>query len=252
MKVDDSLADLYTGYYDVNVAEKRSISAEQTVSHMAQLLPSTSYSSLIDVGAGEGSVLAVLERLGIASELYALEISSSGVAAIKARALPTLRSVDQFDGYQIPLAGAPYSVAVAAHVLEHVEHERAFVRALINAAELVYIEVPLELTVRVERSIRASGKFGHINFYTPATLRNLLETSGAEIMAFQTFSNSLAYERFTGGTAVGTMKHLVRKAILGLAPRMATQLMTYVGAALCRKRAGSPRASGADRQQGHG
>lgn len=235
MKVSDELSELYRDYYDDAVAAKRAIAARQTVAHLCDLLPEQHYETLIDIGAGEGAVLAELERRGLAGELHALEISESGVKAIEARALPTLKSVRRFDGYALQGDGTRYALGIAAHVLEHVEHERAFIRAIIDAAELVYVEVPLELTHDVERSIRLSGPYGHINFYTPETFRNLLRTSGAEIIAFRVFANSVEYERFVSGTVAGSIKYLLRVGLLRLRPTLATRRMTYLAGAVCRR-----------------
>jgi len=235
MEVRQTLGDLYRDYYDGAVAAKRAIAARQTVSHLFDLLPHRPYHSVIDIGAGEGAVLAELEKHAFATELHALEISESGINAIRSRHLKTLRAVDRFDGYRMPERAQRFSVGLAAHVLEHVEHERAFIRAIVEAAELVYIEVPLEHTVNVERAIRLSGPYGHINFYTPETFQNLLKTSSAEVVKFRVFANSLEYERFVSGTLVGTIKYLLRVGMLRLFPSLATRRMTYLAAAVCRK-----------------
>lgn len=239
MKVSEKLGNLYRDYYTDAVAAKRAIAARQTVAHLSELVPNHRYKSLVDIGAGEGAVLAELEKLGIAEELYALEISESGVEAIRSRALPTLRAVDQFDGYRMPDRSERFAVGVAAHVLEHVEHERAFIRAIVEAVELVYIEVPLELTWDVERSIRLSGPYGHINFYTPETFRNLLKTSGVEILAFRVFPNSLEYERYVSGKVAGSIKYLLRVGLLRFLPTLAPRRMTYLAGAVCRRDPGA-------------
>ena len=235
MKVSNKLSDLYGQYYNDSVAAKRAIAAHQTVDHLVEMLPKRRFASLVDIGAGEGAVLAEIEMRGLVEEMHALEISSSGVAAIRLRQLATLRSVEPFDGYKLPEACRGYDLAIAAHVVEHVEHERAFIAAIVEAAELVYIEVPLELTARVERSIRMSGPYGHINFYTPETIRNLVRTSGAEIVDFRVFPNSLDYERYVSGPWVGSIKYLIRVALLRAFPKYATHRMTYLAGLICRK-----------------
>ena len=237
MKISDKLGDLYGDYYDLGggVAQKRAVAARQTIEHIKTVLPKPPYGKLLDVGAGEGAVLAELDAAAFAKELYAVEISQSGVEAIKRRCIRSLRSVRQFDGYKIDAPDKAYDIGTAIHVLEHVEHERAFIEEITRTCNLVYIEVPLEMTARVNRSIEISGPYGHINFYNPVTFRNLLKTCNVEILAFQVFSNSKAYETHVSGNLVGGIKYALRSTLLSVAPSIATSVMTYLAGAVCRR-----------------
>ena len=59
MKVSDKIADMYDGYYaDGQVRVKREITARQTVKHIEAMLGSKGFRNLIDIGAGDGAVLA--------------------------------------------------------------------------------------------------------------------------------------------------------------------------------------------------
>lgn len=238
MKVSDKLGDLYGDYYDLGggVAQKRAVAARQTIAHIKAMLPESPYENLLDVGAGEGSVLAELDRASFAKDLYAVEISQSGIEIIKQRCIPSLRSVRQFNGYKIEAPDKAYDVGTAIHVLEHVEHERAFIEEITRACNLVYIEVPLEMTARVSRSIELSGPYGHINFYSPVTFRNLLRTCTFKILSFQVFSNSKAYETHVSGNLAGSIKYGLRSTLLSVAPSLATFAMTYLAGAVCRHR----------------
>lgn len=238
MKVSDKLGDLYGNYYDAagQVAQKRAIAARQTVEHIAALLPHRPYKSLLDIGAGEGAVLAELDRMDFAHELHAVEISESGIDAIRRRQIPALKSVTQFNGYKIPLPDKAYEIGVAIHVLEHVEHERAFIEEITRACDLVYIEVPLEMTARVERAIHLSGPYGHINFYNPASFRNLLNTCNVDVLAFRVFANSREYETHVSGKVAGSIKYELRSRLLRIAPSVATFAMAYLAGAVCRRR----------------
>ena len=77
---------------------------------------------LLDIGAGDGAVLAELQRRQIAREFYAHEISDSGLRAIQARGLPQLVWARHFDGYHIEAQDQEFDLGITAHVLEHVEH----------------------------------------------------------------------------------------------------------------------------------
>lgn len=238
MKISDKLNDMYAGYYDSEtVLKKRVISARQTISHIVEITGKKHFRSVIDIGAGEGSVLAGLEEIGFADELNAVEISDSGCEAIMARKLKSMRSVGKFDGYSIPAGVDEYELGIAAHVLEHVEFERPFLEEIARVCETVYVEVPLELTLNIERSIRMAAPYGHLNFYTPATLRNMLETAGLEVVALKVWANSLEYEMHVSGAVKGRIANIIRNTALKLSPKHAPFLMTYIGGALCRKRA---------------
>jgi SAM-dependent methyltransferase len=234
VQVSEKLSKLYGSYYDGSVTEKRGIAARQTVTHIQRLLRNPPYGRLIDVGAGDGAVLALLDQVAFAHELHAVDISSSGVDAIRARHLPRLRCAELFDGYRIPESEESYDLGLAIHVLEHVEHERAFLNEITSKCNLVYVEVPLELTINVDLS--TSGRYGHINLYTPTSFRNLLLTSELEILEFEVFTNSLEYETHLGGRWRGPLKHALRNTLLTAAPFVAPFMMTYLAGAVVRRR----------------
>jgi len=233
--IDSQYQQLYAGYYKNahGTRVKRELSAVQTVKYMMQALAGETFHSLIDVGAGDGNVLAQLDRQAFASELYAVEISESGVEAIKARQLRLLREVQLFDGYKVPYPDKHFDLAIAVHVLEHVEHERLFLRELARIARRVYIEVPLEHGFRIQRSIDRGRKFGHINFYTRETFRNMLESSGLKVMDCRTAASSLEYEQHLSGRTKGLIKNVVRRSALAIAPRMTPWFLVYNGYACC-------------------
>jgi len=236
VKISDKLNDVYSDYYhSEKVLKKRVISARQTVAHIMDIVPKPHFRSILDIGAGEGSVLQSLDESGLADELYAVEISQSGCDSIKGRNLKTLKSVVMFDGYSIPAADKTYELGLAAHVLEHVEYERPFLQEIARVCDYVYVEVPLELTLNIERSIRMASPYGHLNFYTPATLKNMLTTAGLDVLDLRVYANSLEYETFVSGKIKGRINNIIRTTALKLAPKHAPFMMTYIGGALCRQ-----------------
>jgi hypothetical protein len=141
--------------------------------------------SVLEVGAGEGSVLHALglglQQRGLRPELHALEISASGVAAIGARGIAGLAAVQRFDGYRLPYPDGAVDLVVLCHVLEHVEYERTLLRELHRVARWVLIEVPRELQPGAHRRWRHYLSYGHINLYSPSGLRFLLATEGLAV-----------------------------------------------------------------------
>ena len=222
---------LYGDYYDDKVTAKRMLAAQDTLEHIRGLVGARKFGKVIDVGAGEGSLLALLHKDAIADNLYALEISDSGLQAIRARSLPV--EAQSFDGYHIPYADQYFDLVISIHVMEHVEHERLLLRELRRVGKQLLIEVPIEGGLRVERAIAASGPYGHINFYLPGAFLNLLTTTGFRVRGSRVLTSSLRYEQYVSGNVKGRVKHLIRRAALKAFPRLAPWTMTYVMAVYC-------------------
>ena len=196
--VNNDLKELYEGYYESapsSLVHKRGLSAISTLQHLKEVSGGKRWGRLIDVGAGDGAVLAKLEEAKTADELYAVEISESGVAAIQTVALPSLKEAKVFDGYKIDYPDKFFDAAICIHVIEHVEHERVLLRALSRVSKEIIIEVPLEGGLRIERSIVADRLYGHINLYTLPGFLYLLETSGLKVEQYAVTTSSADYER---------------------------------------------------------
>ena len=230
--INKDLSALYSDYYTAGgqLEVKRAIAAKDSTGHMRIFFPN-GLGRVVDVGAGNGSVMDEIARANLASEISALEISASGIERILDRKLSVLKDVKQFDGYKMPYDNDSFDTAICVHVLEHVEHERLFLRELGRIASDVFIEVPLEGCFRG----RINYKHGHINYYSPVTLRALLETSGLEIIAARVVTSSMEYERHCNGYWGGTARTLLRQSLLNVAGNRATDLMTYLMAVHCRK-----------------
>jgi ubiquinone/menaquinone biosynthesis C-methylase UbiE len=227
--VDANLSSLYEGYYGKNarLAEKRRITGIQTLRCLKTVWPTTGkVGSILDVGAGEGSLLFELEREGLADDLYAVEISASGIEEIRKKKISKLREVQQFDGYKIPYGDKKFDLGVSIHVLEHVEHERLFLQELKRVANNIVIEVPLENTINVARSIRMSSPGGHINFYNVETLLNLLDTVGLKVEKMNVSPVDLQYEIFMSGRAKGIPKHYAKSILNKISHKLIMCLCT--------------------------
>jgi SAM-dependent methyltransferase len=234
MSTNDELMLLYDGYYtDGSVAAKREATSIQTFNHISQITAGKTYDRVLDIGAGEGGVLDKLSKARFGKTLSAVEISSSGIEAIRRRNIGNLTEVQSFDGYKIPHPDQSFDLGLAIHVVEHVEHERMFLREAARACNSLYVEVPLEHTRFLDRAIRVSGPHGHINFYTPGTFRNLLKTSGLEVERLMIFAHDLEFEQFMSGARKGWIKRQIRAGLLRFAPKTATRNLVYMAGALC-------------------
>lgn len=219
---------LYEKYYDANVAQKREIAARDSFSHISKIVGPNKFDRVLDVGAGEGSFLSCMQFEDFGAQLYAVEISQSGLDAIASRQLSRLVEAQLFDGYHISYPDKFFDLAISAHVLEHVEHERLFLAELKRVARKVAIEVPLEDGFRIDRAVTGGERLGHINFYNPSILLGLLKTSGLTPKTWKINDTSLKYEQYLAGRKRGFLKHFVRRAALRALPRLAPYCLTYV------------------------
>jgi ubiquinone/menaquinone biosynthesis C-methylase UbiE len=235
--VSRDLRSFYDSAYDGG-SEVRRIRAIDRVNAIRALCADRRFDTVLEVGAGEGSVLQRLDETCFAPSLFGLEISATGVEAIKRRGIRSLREAKLFDGYAIPYPDKTFDLAYATQVLEHVEHERHFLTELKRVAKAVFIEVPLEDTLWLARNIRSTA-VGHINFYRQETILNLLRTVALEPTRYKLIDYSLATAKFESGPLGGAVKHALRQGFLHAAPWLGQRLFTYYLAALADTAAGA-------------
>ncbi|MEO6851590.1 MAG: class I SAM-dependent methyltransferase [Mucilaginibacter sp.] len=179
----DSVKTAYDEFYQKHDEAWRMLGAKYKAQHIVDVCKGHTFNKVLEVGAGDGSILKILADQNFAPEYYAVEISDSGVEHIKARNIPNLKSVQLFDGYQLPFEDDSFDLIILSHVLEHVEHERLLLRELRRVSKYCVIEVPKDYRAGVDTRIKHFLAYGHINMYTPTSLRYLLLTEGFEIEA---------------------------------------------------------------------
>jgi ubiquinone/menaquinone biosynthesis C-methylase UbiE len=176
--LDNNLASAYDDFYKDKNSNWRMISAKYKVKNILKVCENKKYHKVLEVGAGDGSILQYLSESEFASEYYAVEISSSGVECILARDIKGLVQAQTFDGYKLPFDDNSFDLIILSHVLEHVEHERLLLRELRRVATNFVIEVPLDYRFGVDKRLGHFLAYGHINMYEPTSLRYLLLTEG--------------------------------------------------------------------------
>ncbi len=174
----------YDEQYNSGEGEWRMIGAIKKAENIFDITKNLGlFEKVVEVGAGEGSLLKILaQNPQFAKEVYALEISNSGIAAIKEKNIENLKEVLKFDGYHTPYPDKYFDLAVVAHVLEHVEHERLFLREVARISKKQVIEVPRDHAFGVDKKVKHFLSYGHLNLYTPSSLKFLLQTEGFNIL----------------------------------------------------------------------
>jgi len=231
LKVSEHWQGNYDEYYEDGKSEWRRLGAVDKADNIETLCRNISVSSVIEIGAGDGAILKRLSDLNFAHEYFALEISKSGVDEIKKREIPQLKECSVFDGYKIPYEDKRFDLAVLSHVVEHVEYPRKILYEASRVAKYIFVEVPLEDTMRLSNDF-VLDEVGHINFYSPKTIRRLLQTCDLEILGQNTVNPSKDVYIFQKGKR-GKANYYLKEYMLRLIPVLATEIFTYHSALIC-------------------
>jgi ubiquinone/menaquinone biosynthesis C-methylase UbiE len=233
VRMSDHLRTNYEDYYEDGDSEWRRLGAIGKVDNIVSLCSDLPHSSILEIGAGEGSILDRLSELNFGEELYALEISPSGVETIKNKGITRLVECKIFDGYNLSYDNDRFDIAILSHVVEHVEHPRQLLYEASRVAKYIFIEVPLEDTIRLSRDF-VFDKVGHINFYSPKTIRRLIQSCNLRVL-HQIITNppreTYTYQKGNKGLINYYVKHVLLKVL----PNAATEFYTYHGALVCEK-----------------
>lgn len=230
--VSPELARHYGHYYEAGQTEWRRLSAIGKARNIIGLCAGNNFEKVIEIGAGDGSLLEKLSESDFANTFDAVEISESAVKTILSRNIGRVREVSLFDGSSVPHADGNYDLAILSHVVEHLEHPRQLLKEAGRVASFVWVEVPLELKVRTPRHFEWNST-GHINLYSPKTIRHLLESTGLEVLDEQIVNHSYSIYRYVSGWRA-PLHWFVKEISLKFAPPLATSLFTYHWSALCR------------------
>ncbi|EDM37241.1 hypothetical protein PBAL39_05563 [Pedobacter sp. BAL39] len=227
--LDQNLNEAYDNFYTTSNMEWRMLGAKAKAGNIAEVCQALRPEKVLEVGAGDGSVLYYLNEMGFGKNLYALEIAESGVQLIKDRKLSNLKEALRFDGYKIPYEDNFFDLVVLAHVLEHVEHERVLLRELKRVAKYIVVEVPLDYRFGVDQRIKHFLDYGHINMYTPTLIRFLLRSEGMEIEKDKTSMTPVETIKFCEFTLKNTPKSLFKTLRIELEYRVKHTLGLLLG-----------------------
>ena len=215
------------------------LNAVVKVDHVVRLFKRTGAGaerfSVLEVGCGDGHVLAELARRGFGPELVGAEVSAT--AARMARDHAEITRVVTFDGNRLPFPDSSFPLVIATHVLEHVTHPLALLQEMRRVAtSFVVIEVPLErnLAARRPRAIALSRQVGHVQRFSRSDVRQLITDAGLSTVSDLTDPLPRRLRAFHDGGVRGTTKWAVRYALVRL-PK-GERLMTVHYAVLAAKR----------------
>lgn len=233
------LLDNYDNYYETGDSEWRRIGAIDKAENIVALCERYPHDSILEIGAGEGAILKRLSELEFGNELHALEISASGVETIRRKKIPRLAECSVFDGYNTPYENGRFDLAVLSHVIEHVEHPRQLLYEAARIAKYVFVEVPLEDTLRLATDF-VFDSVGHLDAYSPKTIRRLIQSCNLKVLDQRVTNPSLAAYTYRDHRK-GLVLFGVKEGLRRLAPRLATSLFTYHASLVCTRNDASRR-----------
>jgi len=191
--------------------------------------------SVLDVGCGDGALLAELQRRGFGRRIAGLEIAESAVR--RAREQTGMVSIEIFDGLHLPYEAQEWSLVILSHVLEHVPDPTSLLAEARRVSAAVIIEVPLEANFSARRAEKREDAMaiGHLHTFDRQQMRQVVAAAGLRIVTELTDPLPLAVHRFRArgrrDHARATMRWLMRRA-LAVVPPIGERLITLHHAAL--------------------
>jgi SAM-dependent methyltransferase len=245
------LRDFYTAGYslaDRDQADRmgrwRALGARSKADHAVALCARAGLrpQTLVEIGCGDGALLAELGARGLAPVLDGFELSPPAAELARARSIAGARRIEAYDGARVPAPDDAYDLAVLSHVLEHVEDPAPLLREAARVAPAVLIEVPLEANRSAARPAKRAeaARIGHIQFLDRAAVHTLVADAGLAVAAELTDPLPLAHHAFFAASgparARAALKAGLRRALWRAAPRAAERVFTVHFACLARRR----------------
>lgn len=233
LKVSDRLRENCDRYYDNEDDEWRRLGAVDKAANIVELCGALEHGRILEIGAGDGAILQRLAELDLATDYSPQRSPPRAPPRLPGRRYPGWPDATIFDGYELPYADENFDLAVLSHVVEHVEHPRRILREASRVARYVFVEVPLEDMSRLSRD-STLDRVGHINFYSPRTIRWLLRSRGLHVIRQATTNPSRATYVYHRGRR-GLMHYYIKHTLIATVPSFATRHFAYHGSLVCEK-----------------
>jgi SAM-dependent methyltransferase len=232
------------GFYDSAYARGgerharwRDLGARGKADHIAELAPDAR--RVVEVGCGDGALLAELSRRGYGESLAGFDISEAAIDLARSRSIPHVARLETFDGHRLPAADGEFDLGLLSHVLEHVPEPRALLRETARVARTVVVEVPLERNLSGRRSVsrERASEAGHLEALDRDAMRTLIEQAGLRVE--RELLDPLPREVHTffadtpAARARALAKAALRRGVFSLSESAAERAFTLHYAALC-------------------
>jgi SAM-dependent methyltransferase len=237
-----------SGFYDSAYARGgdrhalwRELGARGKADHVVSLAASAGLASasVVEIGCGDGALLAELSARGFGESLSGFDISEAAVELARARTVPRVASLAVFDGLSLPVPDGEFELGILSHVLEHVPDPLPLLLEAKRACAALIVEVPLERNASGTRASKkaSSEEIGHVNALDRNGVRALLTDAGLRVSAELLDPLSREVHTFfassTADQARGLAKAAVRRGLFKLSPAVAERAVTLHYACAC-------------------
>ena len=232
------------GFYDSAYARGgerharwRDLGARGKADHIETLAPDAR--RVVEVGCGDGALLAELSRRGFGESLAGFDISEAAVDLARARSIPHVTRLDRFDGHVLPAADGAFDLGVLSHVIEHVPEPVPLLRETARVARRLVVEVPLERNLSGRRAVsqERSSESGHLDALDRDATRALIEQAGLRVERELLDPLPREVHMFFADTpaerARALAKSALRRGVFSLSESAAERAFTLHYAALC-------------------
>lgn len=212
----------YEGFYKCYDQEWRAICAVDKANNLAEFIElivaefGEEGISILDFGAGDGSVLEQLAKRNSENKFCAAEFSSHAVSILSRN--NSVVEAFNVGNETVDHIDDRFDLLIASHVLEHVIDIDRFLKNISSLSGKFLIEVPLEDNGFLGGNLLENDT-GHVNFYNPNTIKLLLESRNFKIRKEKIYLPSLDVHRFKR-PFWGFFTWGVKKLLVTLFPRL--------------------------------
>ena len=241
------LADFYDASYRRSgedggqLARWRDFCAGAKAEHVEELCSRASLRPVrvVEVGCGDGALLAELSRRSVAPALAGFDITAEGIESVQRRQIAGLERAEVFDGRRLPADDGAFDLGILSHVVEHLPEPARVLSEVARVSKAVIVEVPLEQNVSARRAAKRSqaAAIGHLNFFDREAVAELANQAGLRLVVELSDPLTLSHHSFFATTsrqrATAALKAAVRRSVFATSAHVAERLFTVHYACLC-------------------
>jgi len=219
----------------------RALGAANKAAHVARLTDGLPVRRIVEIGCGDGALLAALSSRGIGEVLDGFELSAEAAELARNKRIAKVGRIEAYDGLHVPAQDDAYDLALLSHVVEHVPEPAPLLLEAARLAPHVIVEVPLEANRSARRpGVRAeAARIGHVHAFDREAVRALLAGAGLRVTAELTDPLSLAHHSYFAKDAPArgkaAAKTFVRRTLFRASPTGAERLFTVHYACLAAR-----------------